>query len=199
MVYIGFPMADLMGQYNTLAIFGFLWHYPQWQAFIIGLANASYTISAVNATIFLALVGRGWTLIDCFYLVSGMGLVSAIVSFFVVPTMDEFNTEIRRALGITLQETALPVLTILSQVLKSIKANLAINAVYITSVVMQYLFVFYWISSFFSLIAILLGPNDVTALAEAFSPVITVIGSVGAIFLGTLIDIMKLKPVLSPY
>ncbi len=193
MAYVALPMTDLMGQFNSLALYGFIWHYPDWQVVIMGLAGASYIISGINAIIFGALVEAGMSLGMVMLLFAGFCVVSSVLCFFLAPTPKEFYDASEKVLGFRMEGMNTPILDFVKRSLKIAWHNFRVSSWMILFSLTIYVLLTFWIAVMLPYNTLQIGSEGAVALSDNYAIVAAIVGGIGCIFMGTIFDIVKIK------
>jgi len=94
-----YVVADLGGIVASFAAFGWLWHYPGSQAFIIGLSNATNQVSGMLALSFAALGRAGYTIADAMCMLAAVVALAGVLLLFFVPSVKDTMREAGRVLA----------------------------------------------------------------------------------------------------
>jgi len=94
-----FVVADLGGILASFAAFGWLWHYPGAQAFIIGLSNATNQVSGMLGLSFAALGRAGYMIADAMCVLAAAVAFAGILLLFFVPPVKDTMREAGRVLA----------------------------------------------------------------------------------------------------
>jgi len=94
-------IADLGGIMASFSLFGFMWHYPLSQTFIVGLSNAATQASGALGLLFQAMAAAGYTIQDSYLLLALFSFISAGVFMLLCPSKMDTLTQAARVLNET--------------------------------------------------------------------------------------------------
>lgn len=182
------------GFLNSMALYGFIWHYPKNQAFVIGLSNASIQLSALLGTIFPSLIDKFHIPLGfLFLLCGGISFVAAAICVFSIPTKKEFQMmaalyipdmgeEKEEGIFISIWRKIKDTWDVMLQYKRD-------NILFFMASTVAYIFILTWISSLYPFLSDLFhSETKGQSLADTYSLIYSIMGSVSAPLLGTLLD-----------
>lgn len=95
LLYPGAVLADFGGTMNAYALFGFLWHDPDYQGLISGLSSSNGSAGTLMALIAITMLPFSAAL----WMLCGSAFVAAVACWLYVPTLEEYRYESSRSLG----------------------------------------------------------------------------------------------------
>lgn len=197
MLFLAFPLGDFSGLLNSVALYGFMWHFPHNHGFIIGLSNSSYQLSGLLGGIISLLVKRAdFSLPIAFALISLASLFGCFLALVCLPSLGEYNEMAEKQLGfVNTSGKKSTLLESWKKLMKLLNKNFWEHFLAILAILCAWILVFYVVAILFPFYTVLFIETPAAAddLAELFSYIYAVLGVVGAPFLGILIDFVGLK------
>jgi hypothetical protein len=190
LLYVGFPVADSCGFMNSFGMWGFIWHYPEFQAVIIGLANASYFISGILGDVLTLLVNADWELSSGFLLFAEISFCSALLAWVTAPTREEFLEKAKEYLGMEPKTT--PLLTSLRSSITILGKNPWGNFLYFCSLITPYVLLTYWLAVCGAYEIFLFGDQTVNQIAPLFALLLSILSATIAPLSGIILDFIDL-------
>jgi hypothetical protein len=190
LLYIGFPFADSCGFMNSFGLWGFIWHYPEFQAIIIGLANASYFTSGIMGDVLTLLVNANWELSSGFILFAEFSFFASILAFVTAPTKEEFLEKAKAHLG--MEPKTAPLLTSLRGSITIMGKNPWGNFLYFCSLITPYILLTYWIAVCGAYEIFLFGVDTANQIAPLFALLLSILSATIAPLSGLILDLIDL-------
>eukprot|EP00747_Dinoflagellata_sp_TGD_P121500 gnl/TRDRNA2_/TRDRNA2_173440_c1_seq5.p1 gnl/TRDRNA2_/TRDRNA2_173440_c1~~gnl/TRDRNA2_/TRDRNA2_173440_c1_seq5.p1 ORF type:complete len:510 (+),score=66.17 gnl/TRDRNA2_/TRDRNA2_173440_c1_seq5:66-1595(+) len=96
MLYPGILLSSFGSIFNSFGIFGFLWHMPTRQGFLIGLSNSCFAVSSLVPLVLVSFV----PFVMALFIISGLGAFSILLSFCFTPSSQEYRSKAEEVLGL---------------------------------------------------------------------------------------------------
>jgi len=100
LMYLFCSVADMGGFAASMAIMGWLWHYPRSQSFLIGLSNGCVSSASAMGLFVPLMVEYGFSASSSFMLLSMLAALAAIGLFVATPPQSELYKQAAKVLNV---------------------------------------------------------------------------------------------------
>mmetsp|Transcript_7983 Transcript_7983/g.25517 ORF Transcript_7983/g.25517 Transcript_7983/m.25517 type:complete len:459 (-) Transcript_7983:283-1659(-) len=190
LLYLALPLTDTAGFLNSMAVFGFIWHVPAYQATVLGLGNASAQLTAAMVFILVALVHAGLALKWAFLVFAVLALIAAVVTWLAAPSKQEVFAQVKVALGTCPPEMLepRPLVGAIRDSLRVMNMHRGVTIVFFVSQASAYYLVQYWFAYYGEFAAAVFGRDEGARLSYWVSITYSVCGAALTPLLGPVLD-----------
>lgn len=164
------------------------WHYPDHQALILGISSATTQLSGLAAYALVGMVQLGLSLSWGFIVLAGFALIAAVMSFFSVPSQEEFFEYAEAVLQTDIRRPDVSIVRNMRGTLNVMWQYKGATAISFICIGLPFMLVVYWVSILDNYLPLFTTSDQSNMIFNLFTILLSVIGGGLLPLLGGLMD-----------